>query len=139
MHAETQKGIRTEYEDALSAILRFENGVIGTLEVNWLAAFKQRHLRMYCEYGTVWAQLGLPKFIDCSRDDDPRHTDFVDYNEEPEPLRAELAAFLRLARREEPPPVSADDAIAAMRVVEALVESARRGEAVRLIAARPAT
>ena len=52
-----------------------------------------------------------------------------------EPLRAELASFVRVARREETPRVGAGDAIAAMRVVEALVESAQRGEAVAISAA----
>ena len=38
-----------------------------------------------------------------------------------------MEAFLSVARGDEPPPVSADDAIAVMRVVEALIESANRG------------
>ncbi len=46
-----------------------------------------------------------------------------------EPLRAELDAFLSFAHGDAPPPVTADDAIAAMRVVEALIESAKRGVA----------
>ena len=49
-----------------------------------------------------------------------------------EPLRAELGSFLRVACGEETPRVGAGDAIAAMRVVEALMESAQRGEALAL-------
>jgi predicted dehydrogenase len=50
------------------------------------------------------------------------------------PLRAELEAFLRAARGAELPAADADEGIAALRVAEAMVESARLGGPVHLTA-----
>jgi predicted dehydrogenase len=129
--AETQSGIRTPYEDALAAVLGLAGGVPIVLETNWLSAVKLRAITITAEYGTVNARL-LAREIEFVADDAPERAVRESFADEPEALHAELATFLRVARREEPPPVTADDAIAAMRVVEALVESARRGETVHL-------
>ena len=51
VRAETRSGIRSPYEDALSAVLRFEDGTIGTLDVNWLSPIKDRELRVLGERG----------------------------------------------------------------------------------------
>jgi predicted dehydrogenase len=55
-----------------------------------------------------------------------------------EPLRAELEAFVRVAKRLEPPAITAADGIAALRVAEALVEAGRTGRSVRVVEGRPA-
>ncbi|MCH8199010.1 MAG: Gfo/Idh/MocA family oxidoreductase [Chloroflexi bacterium] len=137
--AETQRGVRTEFEDALLGLLRFENGVIGSLEVNWLTPVKQRTLAVVGENGMFVADYIRQelRFSDSGPDPDPSppkdaaNVTAIDV-ERQEPLRVELAAFLRTARGLEPPLVGAADAIAAMRVAEALVESARLGSAVQL-------
>ncbi|MBI4571605.1 MAG: hypothetical protein HY723_06605, partial [Chloroflexi bacterium] len=115
-----------------TAVLRLANGVVAVLEVNWLSPLKFRGFTRLSERGTLSGEFepqallfeagagaGKPVSVPVQRG---------------EPLRAELAAFLRAARGETPPPVTADDAIAAMRVVEAIIESARCGETVRLAA-----
>ncbi len=137
--AETQRGVRTEYEDALLGVLRFENGVIGSLEVNWLTPVKQRTLTVVGDNGMFVADYIRQelRFYDSAPDPDPSLSkDAANATaitvKQREPLRVELAAFLRTARGLEPPLVGAADAIAAMRVAEALVESARRGDAVQV-------
>jgi predicted dehydrogenase len=52
-----------------------------------------------------------------------------------EPLRAEIEAFRDAILAGGPPPVSAEDGIAALRVVEALVASAEAGQPVAVPAA----
>ncbi|OGO52574.1 MAG: hypothetical protein A2148_08785 [Chloroflexi bacterium RBG_16_68_14] len=143
VQAETLRGVRTEYEDALAGLLRFENGAVGVLEVNWLTPVKVRELTVLGERGMfVVDYLGQelrfhPSAGGASPDDARQEPEVVAFPDPGEaPLRAELASFLRVARGLEPPPVSAADALAAMRVVEALVESARRGAAVRVAAGR---
>ena len=137
VRAETRSGIRSPYEDALSAVLRFEDGTIGTLDVNWLSPIKDRELRVLGERGLfkldyltqqltfylTSAEAGTPPA--------PSNGLTIEVDRQ-EPLRAELGSFLRVARGEEAPRVGAGDAIAAMRVVEALMESAQRGEALAL-------
>ncbi len=133
--AETLRGVRTEYEDALAGVLRFENGAVALLEVNWLAPVKERQLSVLGERGMFVVDY-LSQELRFHRSEpvqgQPEVTSFPGAGETP--LRAELSAFLRVARGQEPPAVSAADGIAAMRVADALVEAARRGEAVRLTA-----
>jgi predicted dehydrogenase len=133
VRAEVLSGVRTPYEDLLVGMLRLDNGVIASLDVSWLAPAKVRALSLTGEGGALLGQLEA-RTLEVEREDG-RET--VDLRAAGEPLREELAAFLRVARGE-PPPVTADDAIAAMRAVEALVESARTGESVRVTAGRPA-
>jgi predicted dehydrogenase len=137
VRAETRSGIRSPYEDALSAVLRFEDGTIGTLDVNWLSPVKDRELRVLGERGLfkldyLTQQLTFyPTAADAGVSPVSDRGIKIDVNTQ-EPLRVELDAFLRVVRGEDAPRVGADDAIAAMRVVEALVESAQRGEALAL-------
>jgi predicted dehydrogenase len=150
VQAETRSGLRTPYEDVLVGLLGFEHGAIGVLEVNWLTPVKVRELAVLGERGMFVVDYLTQElsFYESAVGEAAGTAGWpivpgegavtrlpVDRQE---PLRAELAAFLRMARGLQPPPVSAGDAIAAMRVVEALVESARRGEAVRLTAGRAA-
>jgi predicted dehydrogenase len=145
VRAETQRGLRTEYEDALVGLLRFEDGAVGVLEVNWLTPIKVRELTVLGERGmfVVDYLTQTLSFYSSHMGDAP---DRGEVRPEPTtfpgpgeaPLRAELSAFLRAASGLEPPPVDASEAIAAMRVAEARVEAADLGEAVRLTAGRAA-
>jgi predicted dehydrogenase len=44
--AETQCDRREQYEDLVSGLLRFENGVIGVVDINWVTPTKVRQLRL---------------------------------------------------------------------------------------------
>ena len=140
VQAETQSGIRTPYEDALAGVLRFENGAVASLEVNWLSPVKVRELTLLGERGMFTVdELRQELRWYAGRAEEPSKV-------EPQlsalpgagqaPLRAELATFLRVARGDEPPAVDAADGIAALRVADALVEAASRGAPVRVGAGR---
>jgi len=51
MYAETHRKINTQHEDMLNAVLKFEDGVIGVLDVNWLTPTKVRQLNVLGERG----------------------------------------------------------------------------------------
>ena len=51
VYAETEQRISTEHEDMLSGLLRFRNGVVGVLDVNWLTPIKIRQLSVLGEKG----------------------------------------------------------------------------------------
>jgi predicted dehydrogenase len=121
--AEIQSGVRTSYEDSLSAVLRMTNGVVASLEVNWLSPSKFRGFSFLSEHGTLIGDF-IPQTLTLGHSTGESEDIPV---QQSEPLRAELEAFLSVARGDDPPPITADDAIAAMRVVEALIESAKRG------------
>jgi predicted dehydrogenase len=136
VQAETQRGVRTPHEDALAGVLRFEGGVVASLEVNWLSPVKLRELSLLGERGMfVVDYLRQELRWHGGRADEPSASgpEVVSFPGAGEaPLRAELSAFLRVARRDVPPPVTADDGIAAIRVADALVVAADRGAPVRV-------
>ena len=51
VQAETEQRINTEHEDMLFGLLRFANGVVGVLDVNWLTPTKIRELSVLGERG----------------------------------------------------------------------------------------
>ena len=51
VQAETEQRINTEHEDMLIGVLRFANGVVGVLDVNWLTPTKIRELSVLGERG----------------------------------------------------------------------------------------
>jgi UDP-N-acetylglucosamine 3-dehydrogenase len=51
MYSETHRKINTQHEDMVNAVLRFDDGVIGVLDVNWLTPTKVRHLSVLGERG----------------------------------------------------------------------------------------
>ncbi len=144
--AETHRRIHTDREDMLSGVLRFENGVVGALDVNWLTPTKIRQLSVVGERGMFvvdYITEDLWFYENARAGDRPAWPELATVAgvseglmmrvavEKREPLRLELEAFVRSVRDGGPPPVSADDALAAMAVAEALIESARTGAPVR--------
>jgi predicted dehydrogenase len=155
VHAETEQRINTDHEDMLIGTLRFANGVVGLLDVNWLTPTKIRELSVLGERGMFvvdYLARELTFFENADSHGGPSHTedqpaDWAAHHlkgvsegavhriaiEKREPLRVELEAFARAVRNRTPPDVSPEDALAALEVAEALVRSARHGMAVQLV------
>ena len=51
LYAETEREIHASHEDLLSGLLKFANGAVGVLEINWLTPTKIRELSMLGERG----------------------------------------------------------------------------------------
>jgi predicted dehydrogenase len=51
VYAETQQRLHTTYEDLVLGVLRFRNGAIGVLDVNWLTPTKVREISITGERG----------------------------------------------------------------------------------------
>jgi len=139
LYAETERRIHTEHEDLLWGVLRFADGVTGSLEINWLTPTKVRETLVLGERGMFrvddltqdlyfyenahakdvqWATLQALKGVSegsMTRYAIPRF----------EPLKAELQAFLKAIADGGPTPVSGEDGLAALKISLALVESGR--------------
>jgi UDP-N-acetylglucosamine 3-dehydrogenase len=144
IYAETERRIHTEHEDLLWGILRFADGVAGSLEINWLTPTKVRETLVLGERGMFrvddltqdlyfyenaqakdiqWATLQALKGVSegsMTRYAIPRF----------EPLKAELQAFLKALQARQPVPVSGEDGLAALRISLALVEAGQRHQVV---------
>jgi predicted dehydrogenase len=146
VHAETEQRVNTEFEDMLIGTLRFANGAVGVLDVNWLTPTKIRELSVLGERGMFVVDYLARELRFYENDAAPReqpagwparHLKGVSEGpmreiaiEKREPLRVELEAFVASVREGTPPEVTADDALAAIAVSEALVRSAKDGRAV---------
>jgi len=136
VYAETESGVRTEREDTLAGVLRFANGVIGLLDVNWLTPVKVRQLSVLGERGLLVADY-LAQEVRLYRNDEAgapmKQASEQLPVEKREPLRVELESFVEAVRRGMQPAVSAEEGLAALAVAEALAESGKKHLPVGLV------
>lgn len=127
VQAEIARRVHTAHEDMLSAMLRFDNGCIGVLDINWVTPTKVRDLTITGERGMYhvnyltqeltffenrltsggWDTLNVLTGV--SEGNATRLS-----IERREPLLAELEAFVRAVRAGGAPPVAPEDALAAL-------------------------
>jgi UDP-N-acetylglucosamine 3-dehydrogenase len=135
VYAETERRIHTEHEDMLNALLRFENGAVGVVQVNWLTPTKIRELIVLGERGMLQlnyitqdlvfyensvasAEHPLSLLTGVSEGTLVRHT--VD---RAEPLRVELESFLAAITGHTQPEVDGEDGLRALALALDLVRS----------------
>jgi predicted dehydrogenase len=145
VYAETARRIHTDHEDMLNALLRFANGTVGVLDVDWLTPTKVRDLSVLGERGMFhvdyltqdlsfyendatrgnWDALGVPGSV--------REGNMTRFHiERAEPLRQELEAFVRVIASGEAPQVTGDDGVRALHLALELVAAGERGTPVDL-------
>jgi UDP-N-acetylglucosamine 3-dehydrogenase len=145
LFAETERKINTAHEDMLSAILKFESGTVGVLDVNWLTPTKVRDLSVLGERGmfhvnylsqdlTFYANSAMRPDQDASMLSSVTEGNMVRYQiGHAEPLRVELQSFIDSVASGSPLEVGAADGIRALRLATQLMESAERGEAIDVL------
>ena len=137
LYAETEQRIHTDHEDILNALLKFESGVLGVLQVNWLTPTKIRELSVLGEGGMfvcnyLTQELTLFKNADVAAVAGAgRHPRAVTEGEavsfpitQAEPLIEELRSFLQTVRGERELEVSGEAGLRALHLALALVSSA---------------
>lgn len=150
VYAESKREVHTSNDDLVSALLRFADasgseGVLGTLEVNWLTPTKCRELTVTGERGMFrvdyltqdlsffenasapiaagWPEMSVLRGVSegtMTRFQVPKK----------EPLRAELEAFVAGIGGDRSGIVSGQDGVRALRVARALTESSRTKQTV---------
>ena len=146
LYAETERRIHTEHEDLFSGIMKFANGVVGVLDINWLTPTKQRSLTVTGERGMYLADYIAQDLVLFANSDAvetwerPRADTTVTSVSEgemtrysirrQEPLVVELSEFAAAVRDGGPPPVDPHDAMIALLLARLMVESAQTGRVV---------
>ena len=146
VYAETRSEINTANEDMLSGLIRFDDGIVGVLEINWLTPTKVRVLTVTGERGMFradyltqdlffyenaesraggWEELAVLRGVT----EGPVVKHAV---ENREPLRNELEAFVAAINGEGSKIVTGEDGLEALRLALALIQSGQRNEAVSL-------
>jgi UDP-N-acetylglucosamine 3-dehydrogenase len=143
--AETDQRAHRSHEDLLAATLRFDTGIIGLLEVNWLTPAKVRqltvtgergmfvvdylnqHLTLYenAQASEAWETIAIFEGVT-----EGNMTRFA--IQRTEPLRAQLEAFVEAVRGRPTTLVSGADGLRAVRLALAAVEAGRSGRTVEL-------
>jgi UDP-N-acetylglucosamine 3-dehydrogenase len=144
LFAETERRINTAHEDMLSAILKFDTGAVGVLDVNWLTPTKVRDLSVLGERGmfhvnylsqelTFYANSAVRPGQDAENLSAVTEGNMVRFQlPHAEPLRLELQSFLGAVASGTPVEVGAADGIRALRLATQLMDSAERGKAIDL-------
>jgi predicted dehydrogenase len=137
VYAETERRIHTEHEDILNALLKFESGMLGVLQVNWLTPTKIRELSVLGEKGLFICNY-LTQELTYFRNADvkpggagalhPYGVSEGDMRRYPvaqsEPLQLELESFLHAVGGNGPIEVDGEAGLRALHLALALIESA---------------
>jgi predicted dehydrogenase len=136
VYAETERRIHSTREDLLSGLVRLDNGIVGSLTINWLTPTKIRELSVIGEKGMfqvnyLTQDLYFYENAEVTVDEWPyRGLRGVSEGRmiravvaKKEPLRIEQEQFLAAVRGEEPVPVSGYDALKALELAQAVVKS----------------
>jgi len=137
LYAETEQRIHTEHEDILNALLKFDSGVLGVLQVNWLTPTKIRELSVLGDRGMFVCNYLTQDLMHYKNAEFPAEPDSefqvraVTEGEsvtfpitQGEPLRLELQAFVEAVRGERPLEVDGEAGLRALHLALALVTSA---------------
>ena len=143
LYAETEQRIHTEHEDILNALLKFESGLLGVLQVNWLTPTKIREVSVLGERGMLvcnYIEQELRYYRNAAMvgnqltDAQPRAVSEGDVLNIPvaraEPLREELQAFVRVVRGEQALEVDGEAGLRALELALALVRSAAEAKVI---------
>jgi len=146
LFAETERRIHTDHEDLFVGTIKFANGVVGVLDINWLTPTKRRTLTVTGERGMYVADYIAQDLVFYANQDAPdtwvnrgagRSITSVAEGEmtrrtiqREEPLVVELRDFAEAVRTGGPPPVEPRDAMIALLLARKMVESGERGEVI---------
>ncbi|MGE5221232.1 MAG: Gfo/Idh/MocA family oxidoreductase [Omnitrophica WOR_2 bacterium] len=139
VYAETEQRIHTEHEDLVLGLLRFPDGVTGSIEINWLTPTKVREI-------LVLGERGLFRVDDLTQDlyfYENAQASGLQWTalqtlrgvseglmvrfpmQRYEPLKSELQAFIQSINEGCPMPVTGEDGLASLRIALALVDSGK--------------
>ncbi len=141
VYAQTQRRLHNSREDLLLGFVRFTNGVLGVLDVNWLTPTKIRELTVTGEKGMFLVNYLTQEVYFYENDysttnwDTLRSLTGVSEGtmtrlkvQKAEPLRLEYEDIIRAMVDDLLPTVSGEDGLAVLKVVEQLVPSMQREE-----------
>lgn len=128
LFGETERRIHTDHEDIFVGLMKFANGAVGVLDINWLTPTKHRTLSVTGERGMFTADYIAQELVFWPNPDDAAVAEGQPVPiaiERREPLIVELEEFARAVRDGGPPPVDPHEAMVALLLARAMVESAQ--------------
>jgi len=146
LYAETEREIHGSHEDLLSGVLKFDNGVVGVLDINWLTPTKIRELSIIGERGMFLVNYLTQDLYFHENSFANGHWEtasalmgvsegrMIKYEvKRKEPLRAELESFVEAVAAGRPPDVGGEEGLRAVFLAEKLVESGQRHQVMSVV------
>lgn len=143
-YAEVAQGINTQNEDLMDCVLSCSNGVMATLNINWLTPTKVRELTITGTRGMFLVNYLTQELYFYENDSAPSQWDslkvLTGVSEgnmvrikigQQEPLFAELHHFVQCIKNGQRPLVSGEDGLKALAVAKALVHSGKEHVVIR--------
>ena len=146
LYAETERKIHSSHEDLLLGVLKFENGTVGVLDINWLTPTKIRELALLGERGMFlvnyltqdfyfyenaftngqWDGLSMLMGVSEGRR--------IKYEvKRREPLRVELEDFVSCVLYGGRPEVTGEEALRTVFLAQKMIESGDTGRVIHLL------
>ncbi|HEX9099868.1 MAG TPA: Gfo/Idh/MocA family oxidoreductase [Candidatus Dormibacteraeota bacterium] len=138
VYGETAQRIHTEHEDLLNALLKFDGGAVGVLQVNWLTPTKIRELSVLGERGLFLVDY-LTQELTHFKNAEEALPNLRSVSEgemvwfpitKAEPLKLELMSFLDAVREGRKVEVDGEAGMRALHLALALVKSASEGRVI---------
>jgi predicted dehydrogenase len=143
IYAETAREIHTDHEDLLSGLLRFSDGSIGVLDINWLTPTKIRQLTVTGEKGMFQVNYLTQDLYFYENDWVHSEWDMISAItgvsegnmlrlrlDRIEPLRRELENFVAAVRGDSARIVSGEDGLKAVMITQQIVQSGLTGQVI---------
>lgn len=130
--ADKVSGLQIETEDVAAMLLRFENGAIGTLHLDYVQRMASRTCRVIGENGTILWDYHKKKVL--SSDSEKQVWQEFDYGnfQRNDRFVAEMRHLLACLKGEEQPKVNAIEGSRVLKLALAAKESAATGKAIRV-------
>lgn len=136
VYAETARRVHQSHEDMLSGLLRFANGTVGVLDIDWLTPTKIRELSVIGERGMFRVNYITQELFFFENAQAGKRGEYLNVLlgvaegrmirhvvTRREPLRTELEVFLAAVQGRDAPIVKGEDGLRALRQALAIVQS----------------
>ena len=115
------------FEDYANIILRFPGNRSAFIETNWLTPHKIRRLILTGSEGLITVEFITQEIT--VENNERRYQPFLETRE---PLTLELEDFVQSVLNDTPPKASGEDGLMALRICEAALESAEKGQPIKI-------
>ena len=139
LYAETAQRIHSTHEDLLIGTIRFENGILGVINANWLTPKKIREITITGEKGMFVANYLTQQLHfyenEYFRDSGGYNSNFINIIEgrmskikikNQEPLANELQAFITSILKNNLPPVTGKEGLEALNIAHKFIDSSKK-------------
>ena len=140
VYAENQKKLHLHHEDSVTAMIRYDNGVLAVLNINYLSPHKVRQLRIFGKKG-MFAINYLDQELHFYENKGFSGNDWSSVAEgqvtkinipKQEPLQAEIEAFLVCINNDTESPASGNHGLYALQLANYILQSAQQKKIITL-------